>query len=105
MKYYGMMYHGNVASYDFSKAIVRDSAYDALADANEEWNKQNDPEGYHLLVVFRCDDNGDISEKDCNAYFQFVSTKSSEKFIKDHNQIQWSNPKSQKWNGDAKLMG
>lgn len=104
MKYYGMMYHGNVDSYDFSEAIARGSVYDALADANKAWNENNDPSGYQLLVVFSCDDNGNKPEGACNAYFQFVDTKSCVAFIQNQERIRWSSPNAQKWNGDAEMM-
>jgi len=104
MKYYGMMYHGNVDSYDLSEAIARDSASDALADANREWNRDNDPKGYQLLVVFKRNDDGSVPEKNCNAYFQFVNTDSCVSFIQNRETIKWSNSGSQEWNGDAKVM-
>lgn len=100
MKYYGMIYVGNIDIYNKKKENTKayDSPYDALLQANIDWNRKEAVEGHRFFIILQ-----DGAEKH-NAYFQFTDNSACEKFIRDKKHIIWSSPEEQVWNGNACAM-
>lgn len=105
MKYYGFMYDGLGAKYNFDDAVSYNDPYEALISANKKWDETSEPQTWRLLIVLRKADATEKSISDDRAYFQFTSSKACSTFANERSRIEWSDSDVQKWNGDAKMMG
>ena len=100
-KYYGFIYSGINARYDFDNALFFQNPFDALKNANNEWDLNPDYRIARLLVVIESEENTSLFRY---AFFQFVNSSACEKFIDAQNEIIWSNEENQIWNGNAQMM-
>lgn len=99
MKYYGFIYEGNIEKYNVASTGSFDTPFDALAEANKKWDSYPDFQIARLLLVLKGDE-----ALNNYAYFQFTSSSACKKFILGKENIVWSNPSEQIWNGDATIM-
>ena len=103
-KYYGFIYNGINATYDFENGMFFKNPFEALKNANNEWNSNPDYQIPRLLVVIELEDIDHSTPLFRYAFFQFTNSKSCENFIIDQNKIIWSNAEDLIWNGNARMM-
>lgn len=103
-KYYGFIYSGINATYDFENGEVFQNPFEALKNANNEWNFNPDYQAPRLLVVIKLENIGYNTPLFRYAFFQFTNSNACEKFIAEQNEIIWSNADDQIWNGNAQMM-
>ena len=99
MKYYGFIYEGNIEKYNATLTEGFDTPFDALAEANKKWDSYPEFQIARLLVVLKDDES-----LNNYAYFQFTSSSACKKFLSGKENIVWSNPSEQIWNGDSTMM-
>ena len=106
MKYYGSAYLGADWEYDLRGLRAHDDPYEALLDANAQWNVKQDqgPECARLLVVIQTEIRAGKEVIVQKAFFQFTNSKACRVFAAKRETFSWATEKSQNWNGNAEMM-
>lgn len=106
MKYYGSVYLGAGRKYDLSGLRAYDDPYEALLDANAQWNAEpdQDPECARLLVVIQTENRAGREITVQEAFFQFTDSKACRVFAAKREDFSWATEESQNWNGNASFM-
>ena len=82
MKYYGLVYEGNSHTYDTDGKKMYADPYEALKEANEEWQSNPKKQVARLLLVIRESEEGEEPTIHDKAYFQFTDPVSFLNFVK-----------------------
>ena len=106
MKYYGSVYLGAGWEYNLRGLRARDIFYEALLDADAQWNAKPDQdfECARLLVVIQTEIQAGKEITVQKAFFQFTDSEACEAFAASLEAFSWVTEESQNWNGDAKMM-
>ena len=106
MKYYGSVYLGAGRKYDLSGLRAHDDPYEALLDADAQWNAKpgQGPECARLLVVIQTENRAGKEITVQEAFFQFTNSEACIAFAASREAFLWASEESQNWNGDAEMM-
>jgi len=103
-KYYGFIYSGINAKYDFENGLFFKNPFEALKNANNKWDSKPDYQIPRLLVVIELEDIRCNTPLFRYAFFQFTNSKACEQFIFNQTDIKWSDNDDQVWNGNLHIM-
>lgn len=104
MKYYGSAYLGAGRVYDLRGLRAYDDPYEALLDANAQWNAEPDPYIARLLVVIQTEIRAGKEITVQKAFFQFTDSEICEAFTAARKRFIWATEERQNWNGNASFM-
>ena len=104
MKYYGSAYLGAGRVYDLRGLRAYDDPYEALLDANAQWDAEPDTYIARLLVVIQTEIQAGKEITVQKAFFQFTNSKACRVFAVKRETFSWATEESQNWNGNAKMM-
>lgn len=106
MKYYGSVYLGAGWEYNLRGLRARDIFYEALLDADAQWNAKPDQdfECARLLVVIQTEIRAGREITVQEAFFQFTDSKACRAFAANREAFSWATEDSQNWNGNASFM-
>ena len=104
MKYYGSAYLGAGRVYDLRGLRAYDDPYEALLDANAQWDAEPDPYIARLLLVIQTEIQAGKEITVQKAFFQFTNSKACRVFAVKRETFSWATEESQNWNGNAKMM-
>lgn len=104
MKYYGSAYLGAGRAYDLSGLCAYDDPYEALLDANAQWDAEPDPYIARLLVVIQTEIRAGKEIIVQKAFFQFTDSEICEAFAAARKRFIWATEERRNWNGNASFM-